>query len=46
MIECLLAWSLLFVGIATQDANYFIASGIFAVATQIWLCRTKGGGDK
>jgi hypothetical protein len=43
MIEAILAWLCLFIGIATQNANYFIASGAFAIAAQIELYRKKGG---
>lgn len=44
MIECILAWIFLFVGIASQNPDYFIASGIFAAAAQI--SRFHDGGDK
>ncbi|MEE1357647.1 MAG: hypothetical protein UHG68_08820 [Clostridia bacterium] len=43
MIEAILAWLCLFIGAVTQNANYFIASGVFAVAAQIELYRKKGG---
>ena len=43
MIEAILAWLCLFIGIVTKNANYFIASGVFAVAAQIELYRKKGG---
>lgn len=43
MIEAIFAWLCLFIGIVTQNANYFIASGVFAVAAQIELYRNKGG---
>lgn len=43
MIECVVAWICLFVGFITQNPNYLIASGIFAIAAQIELCRKKGG---
>lgn len=39
MIEAALAWISLFVGLITQNPNYFIASGCFAIATQIYLMR-------
>ena len=42
MIEAIFAWLCLFIGIVTQNANYFIASGAFAIATQIALYRKKG----
>ena len=42
MIECVLAWIFLFVSIVSLNPNYFIASGVFAVAAQIYLHRTKG----
>ena len=45
MIECILAWMFLFVGIVSQNPNYFIASGAFAIATQIYLHRKGGEGD-
>ena len=44
MIECALAWILLFVGIISQNANYFIASGVFAVALHLY--RMRKGGDE
>lgn len=43
MIECVLAWIFLFVGIVSLNPDYFIESGAFAVASQIYLYRTKGG---
>lgn len=39
MIECIVAWVLLICGIFTQEAEWFIVSGVFAVATQIELLR-------
>jgi hypothetical protein len=39
MVECILAWTLLFVGIATREAGWFIASGVFAIALQIAIMR-------
>ena len=42
MIEGILAWVCLIAGIIIEDTNYFIASGVFAIAAQICLQR-KGG---
>ena len=39
MIECIMAWVLLFWGIGMRDANFFIASGVFAVAANIVFWR-------
>ena len=35
MIECLLAWMMLFLGLLTGNPLYLIASGVFAVASRI-----------
>lgn len=35
MVELILAWIFLFIGFARGDAEWFIASGVFAVAAQI-----------
>lgn len=35
MVECLLAWIMLFVGIGTGNPLYLIASGVFAIAARI-----------
>ena len=35
MIECGLAWTFLFYGVAIGDPLYVVASGLFAVASQI-----------
>lgn len=35
MVECIAAWILLLVGIISGNPQWFIASGVFAVATQI-----------
>lgn len=43
VIECVISWICLFVGLITQNPNYLIASGAFAIATQIELYRKKGG---
>ena len=45
MIECAVAWICLFIGFITQNPNYLIASGAFAIATQIYLHR-KGGAEE
>lgn len=42
MIECIVAWVLLICGIFTQEAEWFIASGVFAVALQIHLFNNGG----
>ena len=43
MIEGIISWICLFIGLITQNPNYLIASGVFAIATQIELYRKKGG---
>ena len=43
MIEGIVSWICLFIGLATRNPNYLIASGVFAVAAQIELYRKKGG---
>lgn len=35
MIENILAWVFLFIGIFTLNPIYFVASGVFAIATQL-----------
>lgn len=35
MIESIIAWVLLVVGIVTQEADWFIASGVFSVAANV-----------
>lgn len=35
MIECIVAWILLLVGVISGNPQWYIASGMFAVATQI-----------
>lgn len=44
MIECIICWICLLIGLIEQNPNYLIASGVFAIATQIYLHRE--GGDK
>ena len=39
MFEGITAWIMLFIGGATHNPLYFIASGVFAVAAQIWMVR-------
>lgn len=39
MIEGILSWIMLFMGIIINNPLYFIASGVFAVAAQIWMVR-------
>lgn len=39
MIEGILSWIMLIWGVATNNPLYFIASGVFAVAAQIWMAR-------
>ena len=36
MIECFIAWLCLFIGIISGDPLWYIASGVFAVASQIY----------
>lgn len=42
MIEGILSWVMLFIGAYKESPLYFIASGVFAVAAQIWLTRYEG----
>lgn len=35
MVECIAAWILLLVGIISGNPQWYIASGVFAVAAQI-----------
>lgn len=45
MVEFVLSWIMLLVGIAKGEVGWFIASGVYAVATQINLIyRRKYGG--
>lgn len=41
MIECIISWVLLFACIATGKADWFIASGVFAIACQIYNLKTR-----
>jgi hypothetical protein len=44
MIEGILSWVMLFIGMGTTNANYFIASGVFAVASHLYQMRKGGEG--
>lgn len=35
MIECVLAWMFLFVGVATHNPMHFIVSALYAIASNI-----------
>jgi hypothetical protein len=39
MIEGMLSWIMLIWGVATNNPLYFIASGVFAVAAQIYMIK-------
>lgn len=41
MIECMMAWILLIIAFTKQEAEWFIASGVFAIATQIYNMRKE-----
>lgn len=41
MIESILAWVMLFIGVLTGNPNYLIASGVFAVASRIGMLRKE-----
>lgn len=41
MVECVMAWALLFIAFAKQEAGWFIASGVFAIATQLYSLRER-----
>lgn len=42
MIEGILAWIMLIFGIVDGNPLFFIASGAYAVAAQIWMITHKG----
>lgn len=44
MIECFLSWMMLLVALFAEEgaAGWFIASGVYAIAAQIYLMREKG----
>ena len=42
MVEGVMAWLLMFIGFAKMEADWFIASGVFAVALQIHRLREEG----
>lgn len=44
MIECFVAWFCLFIGIFSGNPQWYIASGVFAVATQICRIANKKEG--
>ena len=44
-MEGVISWVCLVMGIITRNAELIIASGVFAVATQIELYRKKGGAE-
>ena len=41
MIECILAWIMLFIGIFESTADWFIACGVFAIASQIYFSNNE-----
>ena len=43
MIECVMAWLLLIIGIIKRDGELLIASGAFAIACELWAHRKKIG---
>lgn len=42
MMEGVMSWVCLVMGLITRNTDLFIASGAFAIATQIELYRKKG----
>ena len=44
MIECILAWVLLIVGIRTGNPLYMIASATYAVASRVGVLRKEDEG--
>jgi hypothetical protein len=46
MIEGILSWAMLFMGIYKENPLYFIASGGFAIAAQIWITRYEGDKER
>ena len=41
MVECILAWLMLFFGLITGNPLYLIASAVYAVASQIGMLRKE-----
>lgn len=41
MIECLLAWIMLFLGILEHNPILFVASGVYAIASRIYSATRK-----
>ena len=41
MIECILSWICLVMSFTTENTDYIIASGIFAIAAQIAILHYK-----
>ena len=46
MIECIVAWFCLFIGIISGNPSWYIASGVFAIAVQVDRLIHKMDGDK
>lgn len=46
MIEGIICWICLFIGLITQNPNYLIASGVFAIAAQIYQYRLSLENEK
>ena len=46
MVECLLTWITLFVGIGTGNPMYLIASGVFAIASRIGILKNESEREK
>jgi hypothetical protein len=44
MVEFCMAWLLLLVGFVKWEADWFIASGVFAVACNLYVIIKKNGG--
>jgi hypothetical protein len=44
MIEGILAWFMLFIGVLTGNPNYLIASGVYAVASRVGMLRKEDEG--
>lgn len=43
MIDCIIAWILLIIGIGTQEPKWFIASGLFSISSYLsfWYRKNK-----
>lgn len=47
MVECVLAWIMLFCGIVFSNPLFFVASAVYAIAAQVggWGNKKERGGE-